>query len=849
MSTLPELPSRESLLDFRLLVEAASDIVAVTEVDTTIRYVSGAVLRVLGYLPRELVGRRVKELMTPEAVAALDERLSPVAAGRPPSSEPRTYEFRARDGAARYLEVLASDLRSNPRIGGLCVVARDVTERVLGERERASQQERQRLAARLARVGVWEWDVDSRTMIADESVRGLLRQHQGQSWQGPEDFVGRFVPEDRARLDGAMRAAMSGTEPGQCTVRLALPDGSVRWLYLYGQRMESAQGQRRVLGLVMDVSAQKLAEIELAERRDTLALALNAAGMTAWTWDPAQDALVTDERFAAMVGLPPGTRSITLARWEQLVHPDDVAMMRGIASDLVEGRSETFDVAYRLRRAEGGWRWVLDRGRVASRGPDGRATRVYGVALDIDERKRTEAELAEQRLRLRLALDASRLGLWDWDVDRQQLFVDERYCEILETTADVVLDHPEMLYERLHPDDRARLDALARDVLADRSKTLAFEGRLGRPDGTVVTITIHGAVSGRDPAGHPNRLTGTIADVTDAERARQMARISEDIARVGSYDFDLTTRRIQWSAGCYRLFGLPEDHQPDVESTMRLVAPASLERASELFRAAREDGEPFDAELEFRDAAGAPIWVRMVGRVESFGGRPVRVYGIVQDISARKRLERELLEVANREQQRLGSELHDGLGQELAGVSMMLEAMAQQLGEVRPALRNQFEHLRALVTQAIQGTRALAHGLAPVSLQRGGLEGALGMLASQVRMSGGVEVDLDLDVEAPLMLGEVAGNHLFRIAQEAVGNALRHAHPRHIVIALRSSPGEVSLSVEDDGSGFPGDLPPGGGFGLRSMRYRAQEIEGMLEIRPRDGGGTRVTTTCPQPRS
>ncbi len=849
MSThpLPSPPagSTPAALDFRLLVESASDIIAVTDVDTTIRYVSGAVQRVLGHEPQALVGRRVMDLLAPASAAALAERLAPVAAGRGPSGEPRTYEFVARDGSPRYLEVLETDRRDNPRIGGLCIVARDVTERVATDREREVVLERRRLAARVARVGLWEWDVESGEMYADDSVRALLRQHEGQQWTGPDEFMQRVVPADREVLAAALQTAMTSGEPAECTVRLQMAGGGVRWLHLHGQRMAAPESRRRVLGLVMDVSAQKRAEQELAERRDMLALASSAAGLLTWTWSPADDSMSVDDRLAATLGLPESKRQLTFHEWKALLHPDEVGRLMTIGADLVEGRSDSFDVVYRLRRPEGGWRWILDRGRVAERDPEGRAVRVYGVAIDVDERQRAEAELAEQRVRLRLALDSARLGLWDWDRSARRLVVDDRFREILGDPPEALAEEPFLLERRLREEDRRRVQQAIRRCIEGEASDYSVHGRLLRSDGRTLDVLMHGAVSGRDADGRPTRLTGVLADVTETERARQLMRMSEEIAEVGSYEIDLMTQKIAWSEGTYRIFGMPPSCRLDHLSTPRLVSTASFERLRARFEAARASAEPFDTELEVLRLDGTRVWIRMIGRVETFEDRPVRLFGIVQDVSARKALERELLEVANREQQRLGSELHDGLGQELAGASMMLEALAQQTGTTEPALRAQLDRLRTLITQSIAGTRALAHGLAPVSLRRGGLESALGMLVRQVEMASGTHFGLELDLEAPLHLDEVSGTHLYRIAQEAAGNAIRHGSARNIVLRLCTRPGALELEISDDGSGFPEAGPASEGFGLRSMRYRAQALDGTLWIGPRPGGGAQVRIRCP----
>jgi signal transduction histidine kinase len=233
--------------------------------------------------------------------------------------------------------------------------------------------------------------------------------------------------------------------------------------------------------------------------------------------------------------------------------------------------------------------------------------------------------------------------------------------------------------------------------------------------------------------------------------------------------------------------------------------------------------------------------------VESFHGRPVRVYGIVQDITERRRLEAELLEAANREQQKLGSDLHDGLGQELTGISLLLQGLGQQVKAANPSLAEPLERISSLLSAAIRSTRSLAHGLAPVSLGRGGLEGALRILAEQASASYSVSVNLEIGGEAALNLGEVAGNHVYRIVQEALSNAVRHGRARHITIQLAPTRLNFVLDVTDNGCGIEEWAIQSGGFGLRSMKYRAQALGGTLSVGKAPGGGTLVRLTCPHP--
>lgn len=218
---------------------------------------------------------------------------------------------------------------------------------------------------------------------------------------------------------------------------------------------------------------------------------------------------------------------------------------------------------------------------------------------------------------------------------------------------------------------------------------------------------------------------------------------------------------------------------------------------------------------------------------------------VVADVTERKRLERQILEIANREQQRMGSDLHDGLGQDLTGIALMLRTAAGQLREEGSAAQEDIEEIIALVNAAIESTRTLARGLAPVTGERGGLACALQALAARVQERHGTTVELTVEAEAAGIFSEGAANHLYRIAQEAVMNAIRHGRPNRVAIALIRDRDRIRLTVEDDGRGFDPASGTSPGLGLKIMRYRAQILSGELQIHDGASGGVRVECLCP----
>lgn len=217
----------------------------------------------------------------------------------------------------------------------------------------------------------------------------------------------------------------------------------------------------------------------------------------------------------------------------------------------------------------------------------------------------------------------------------------------------------------------------------------------------------------------------------------------------------------------------------------------------------------------------------------------------VQDVTARKALEQEILEISNREQRRLGSDLHDGLGQELTGLSLLVKGLEVQVSRESPQYLSQITKISGLLAQAIQSTRSLARGLAPVNLERGGLPEALRLLAEHCSDIYSLSCTFDNGTHKLPELEESAATHLYRIAQEATTNAARHARARTISIELRCTARRLHLTITDDGIGLSTGLARGvPGMGLRIMEYRARMLGGTITFEE-PGMGTRIVLSAP----
>jgi signal transduction histidine kinase len=206
-------------------------------------------------------------------------------------------------------------------------------------------------------------------------------------------------------------------------------------------------------------------------------------------------------------------------------------------------------------------------------------------------------------------------------------------------------------------------------------------------------------------------------------------------------------------------------------------------------------------------------------------------------------LEGAVLEISDAERHRIGQDLHDGLGQQLTGIAFLAKALAQRLERNHPQDAAAAGQVAKLTNEAIARTRDVARGLSPVGVEAGGLEPAVRMLVESTGRMFGIASRLEWDPAVSVDDGPTAV-HLYRIAQEAVGNAVRHGKAKNIVVSLIGRDGEIELRVADDGEGLDETAARAShGMGLRIMRYRAGIIGGELEVRKGDGGGTSVRAT------
>src|SRR3984885_11691014 len=251
----------------------------------------------------------------------------------------------------------------------------------------------------------------------------------------------------------------------------------------------------------------------------------------------------------------------------------------------------------------------------------------------------------------------------------------------------------------------------------------------------------------------------------------------------------------------------------------------SLE-ASQMFLS----GKPLRSSYRVVARDGKTLWFQCEAKmIRKDDGRPWFIHGVGFDITERKGLEEAILKISSNEQRRIAQDLHDGLGQHLTGIAFMSKVLEQKLGDKSLPEAAEAAKIVKMVNQAIENTRQLARGLHPVAAEPLGLMSALRKWANEVEELFHIRCTFRCLKPLPIRDPNLA-THLYRIAQEAVHNAIRHGKSRNIEVGLSRKNETGTLTIRDDGEGFQKQEAAQPGVGLSIMNYRDDLVGGWLNV-------------------
>lgn len=557
--------------------------------------------------------------------------------------------------------------------------------------------------------------------------------------------------------------------------------------------------------------------------------------------------LMMDTQMEAMLGYKREEWQADFSLLKRRLHPDDRERVLAAKTSSIEHGS-SLDIEYRLLSRHGATVWVHDHATV-QHDTDGRPVRIHGVAVNITTRRHVEEALRESEHRFERMARRLPHVIFRWSAKGLE-YISPACLQMFGRTPGELLRYDDPRDLLIHPDDRARVREVATNLMGG---PVQFEARLLRPNGDAVW-TEQNLLPIFDGNGWLVAVEGVACDISERKRMEAVVRESEELfhtlAELSPVGIFRTDAFGKWTylnehgrAITGRSFDAVLGH-----AWAEAVHPDDRERVASEWHRAVYARSAFRAEYRFQHRDGRIRWVLGQALPETNAAGDLRGHvGTITDITDRKHAEQALLDTerskreaacsaADLERRRLARELHDGALQDLSAVKLLLEVERKQERAERldPAL----ERLTGVITEL----RAVVDNLQPGDLSRASLQEAIAAHAKWLSRPNGIALTLELDPS--VCIAPTGIRDLYRIAQEALANAVRHGGPSRIIVRLHDESQATVLEIEDDGIGFDA-TGSAYGMGLLSMRERAAALGGELEIASTAGKGTCVRVAIP----
>lgn len=747
----------------------------------------------------------------------------------------------------RYGEItITPHLNKAGRVTHLLVSIHDVTVRKQAEVAVMRQANILRDALEKAPFEFWMRDLSGVCILQNQAVKahwGDLLGKRPEDADIPASDLKIWLENNRRAASGEMVVEEVSFQHG----------GQTHWMQNVIAPFGDGDVIQGIFGFNIDITKRKQAEIALRESEARYARAVRGTNEGLWEWNMVSGKTYLSPRWKELLGfaddeLPNDREKGFYAR----LHPDDLAVVEAARRENL-ARLVPYSVEVRLRMKSGDYRWFHIRGQ-AEGDALGKPILMAGAMSDINDRKQTEQALRQSEERFRAVFEqaAMAVGIIDIATDRF-LEVNQQYCNITGRTREEMLAGS--FIEMTHPDDlRANL-RLHERLKAGKIKEHTIEKRYIRPDGSITWGYVHATrIATKD--GSPDRLLSIVEDITKRKKSEEnyQREVSFNETLVNHTSaiivlLDHVGRMIYVNDATLKMLGYKRkeliNHTPWEVGVMD--AGEALRSKERLVRVLKgQENPPREVILWGKD--GTPHHVELSSTAtRAPDGTADRIIVTGTDLTERHHLQKEILRISEQEQARIGHNLHDGVGQTMTGIASLMAGLESDL---KGGSRAQALRIGKLIQDAILEVRQMSHGLSPMAVQNRGLDGALKLLAETIRINHRIACKLEMDTA--IRLGDVEKEtHIYRIAQEAANNAIRHGHPQNISLSLLiQGEHECVLKIEDDGTGMKKSKTDNGhGIGTRVMEYRAKCIGGTLEVKTRRGHGVSVVCRFPyEPR-
>ncbi len=840
-----EIALRDSEERYRQIVQTAEEGIWTIDAASLTDYVNPKMAQMMGYRQEEMVGRPISDFLDAEGKALLVKHIKNRRKGISAQFE---FKYIRKDGSALWAYVSTNPIHNSQGvyIGALALLT-DITARRAAEEAMRESDAQFRAVFEQAAIGVALIDSNTGRFLnvnerACEIARMSCKKMTGLT------FADLIHPDDLQANVNHMQSLKAGllqtfTIEQRCVHR----DRSITWINLTVSPLwKKGDPPSRHIAILKDITQRKITEQKLARTTELLERTGEMAKIGGWELDVTTQTLFwsleTCRLFEIGVNSAP-----TLEQAIDFYAPEAQPLIRVAVKDAI-AHGTSYELELPVITAKGRHFWARSQGSAIQQ--HGKTVKLIGTFQDITAHKKAEQDLIESEVRFRAVFEQAvvGVGLIDFATGR---FVDvnKRYCTITGRSRKEML---KISFDEItHPDDRDKSLRLHEQLKASKSSEFQWEKRYVRPDGTVVWVNLNASLLST-MSGRPNQVLAMVEDITRRKLAednfRREQAFNEILASHTSAIIillDRNGRLIHMNEATLQMLGFKRKDLvgklPPWES--KFMDPAEKARSHKRFKEmlAGQNIPSREVTLIGKDRRRHVVALSSI-ITKTPEGAVDRIIVTGTDLTERYRLQKEILKISEQEQARIGHNLHDGVGQTMTGVSSLIEALEYELSGEQRESASRIHHL---MQDAIQEVRRMSHSLSPASVKNRGLGGALQLLAETIRTNHrtacSCEVNPDIRIEDP-----EKETHIYRIAQEAANNALRHGHPSRIKLSLQlRGEHEAVLKIEDNGTGLRKHSPGKEGIGLRVMDYRANLIDGSLVLKSRPRGGVSVICRFP----
>lgn len=482
---------------------------------------------------------------------------------------------------------------------------------------------------------------------------------------------------------------------------------------------------------------------------------------------------------------------------------------------------------------------------------------IFHILADQIRKLENEHALEASEIKYRSLVEQSITGIYLFSRDKY-IYVNNRFAEIFGYTVDEVIS-------TLRPEDVVSIEDVE---VARKNIDKRLSGEIGsihyfvrgrHKKGIPLWVEIHGS---RILLGGEYVISGTILDITDRVSAEKALRENEERLRLvlrstnqGAYDYDMKTGRILVDDSYALMLGYePDTFTETMDKWIERLHPDDRADAVQSFQDYLDGSRSeYNSEFRMRKANGEYTWILSIGKIISFSGDglPSRFIGTHLDINQRKTMqlaleqsEKEIMVSMitgeDNERKRIAKEIHDGLGQNLTAASLNFNSIREKIGSLGPGITDQFNTGMEFLKSAIEESRYIAHNLMPQMIVDFGLVVSLKTLLRNIEKTSGCKVSFFENLKET-RLDNMKELNLYRIAQEALSNILKHSDASTINLQLTLHKSLITLLIEDNGSGFAYSMEtPASGMGLTNIRNRVMAIGGSYTIDSTPGKGTSI---------